>query len=604
MKKLLYFLTSLIFIAASSSNISATSSQGDLSDDILTGKDIKMTAESIISQMGSDNYREGEVLVKFRSGVQASSSLKVHDAVGASAVKRYAGVSNLELVELPEGLSVKDAVVQYMSDPNVEYAEPNYVRHVAAVKPIIPNDTYFRDQWALRNTGSYAGGTRGADIEAAKAWTVSVGNPNVVVAVLDTGIDFTHADLAGNIWRNLGETSCNDGIDNDGNGFIDDCIGWDFTTCDQFADNNDTCVAPKTRSDDPMDDNGHGTHVAGIIGAVGNNGNGTSGVMWTVQLMPIKVLNEFGQGQDSDIIAGIDYAILERSRGVYIVAINASFGGSSFSQAVLEAIQRANDTGILFVAAAGNGINNDGLASNNDLIPFYPASYNLPNIISVAATDQDDRRVPFSNFGLNSVHVAAPGVYIWSTVPTWWSEFFGFGILEFMEGTSMAAPHVSGLAGLLFGYYNGFQNTAFDHSQVRQTILNYVDRKPTLEGWIQTGGRINAYRSISSLLAPTILKVKSASSSAIRLKWRDNATGETGYKVERSTDGTNFTEIRTLSANTKSCIDSTVTEDTTYFYRVRAFNDIPGVGAANTFSFYSNTVSASATRKSLWVSAP
>jgi subtilisin family serine protease len=586
MKKLLYLLMSLILVAASGSNGFASGTDG-----------IKITAQSIISQMGSGNYKEGELLVKFKSGVVTSSSLKIHKTMNASVIRRYTTVPELQHVQLPNGLSVQDAIKQYMSDPNVEYAEPNYIRHIASIKSIIPNDTYFRDQWALRNMGRYAYGTHGADISASRAWTISVGSHDVVVAVLDTGIDFTHSDLVGNIWINLGETNCNDGIDNDGNGFIDDCIGWDFTTCAKFKDDG-TCEITKLPGNDPMDDFGHGTHVAGIIGAVGNNGNGVSGVMWTTQLMPLKILNGDGQGQDSDIIAGIDYAIIEKNRGVNIVAINASFGGGGFDQALSDEIQKANDAGIIFVAAAGNG-GDDGIGDNNDLAPFYPASFNLPNIISVAATDQDDRRVPFSNFGLNSVHVAAPGEYILSTVPN--NMVSDFSDKEFFQGTSMAAPHVAGLAGLLFSFYDGIHNTLFNSAQVRQTILNYVDKKPTLVGWIQTGGRINAFRSISSLLAPTNLRVRSASSSAIRLKWTDNATGETGYSVERSTDGITFTSIKTLPANTKSFTDTTVTRGTTYTYRVRAFNDIPSVSAANTFSFPSNPVSATALGKGLFL---
>jgi subtilisin family serine protease len=587
MKKLLYLLMSLIFVAASGGNISADSSSDSLKAGATGTDSIKMTAQSIISQMGSGNYKEGELLVKFRSGTEVSSSQSLNNALGASLIKGYAVMPDMEHVKLPQGLSVQDAIRQYMSDPDVEYAEPNYIRHIAAV---IPNDTYFKNQWALRNTGRYAYGTRRADISAIDAWNISVGNHDVVVAVLDTGIDYTHADLSGNIWTNSGETSCVDGIDNEGNGFIDDCIGWDFTTCAVFNDNG-SCAITKLPGNDPMDDYGHGTHVAGIIGAAGNNGNGVSGVMWTVQLMPIKVLNSYGQGQDSDIIAGIDYAVIMKQRGVNVGVINASLGGGGFSQALSDEIQKANDAGILFVAAAGNG-SNDGIGDDNDLMPFYPASYNLPNIISVAATDQDDRRVPFSNFGPNSVHVAAPGVYIWSTVPSWWTECQGYGVLTTMEGTSMAAPQVSGLAGLLFGYYDGIHNTLFDNHQVRQTILNYVDEKPTLNGWIQTGGRINAYRSISSLLAPTKLRVRSASSAAVRLRWRDNATGETGYIIERSTDGVTFTAIGVLAANSRFFDDTAVTRDTTYIYRVRAFNDISN-------SFPSNAVSATATGRRL-----
>jgi subtilisin family serine protease len=580
MKKLIYILMAAVLISCG--NIATAG----ISSDTSKGADgTKLTAQSILSGIGDAEYVQGELLVKFRPGVSKSSAIQVHRTMGASVINKFSS-ADIEYVKLPEDLSVRDAIQEYMSDPDVEYAEPNYIRHIASRNKVIPNDTYFKNQWGLRNRGKYAYGTGKADISATMAWTTSVGNHNVVVAVLDTGIDYTHPDLVGNIWTNSGETSCVDGIDNEGNGFIDDCIGWDFTTCAMFNANG-TCAITKLRGNDPMDDDGHGTHVAGIIGAVGNNGNGVSGVMWTVQLMPVKVLNSYGQGQDSDIIAGIDYTVLMRQRGADIAVINASFGGGGFDQALSDAIQSANSAGILFVAAAGNG-SDDGVGDNNDLSPFYPASYDIPNIISVAATDQDDRRVPFSNFGPNSVHVAAPGVYIWSTVPSWWSEYDGYGFLEAEEGTSMAAPHVSGLAGLLAGYYDGANNTLFTASQIKASILQYVDALPSLEGWIQTGGRINAYRSISSLLAPTKLKVRSAPVHAVKLKWQDNATGETGYSVERSTDGVTFTPIGVLPANSRFFTDTAITGGTTYIYRVRAFNGISD-------SFPSNAVSATPT---------
>ena len=240
---------------------------------------VKVTAQSIIDRMEQGKYKEGELIVKFKSGITAASSAAVHKAAGASVVKRYAMVPNLERIKLPQGTSVKDAVMSYMANPDVEYAEPNYIAHKLSV---IPNDTFFGNQWSLQNLGTYAGGTAGADISATDAWSVSTGNHNVVVAVLDTGVDYTHPDLVGNIWTNSGETSCTDGIDNDHNLKIDDCKGWNFVTCIEFDDED--CVTPGVENNDPFDDDGHGTHVAGTIGAVGFNNLGVTGVMMSVQV--------------------------------------------------------------------------------------------------------------------------------------------------------------------------------------------------------------------------------------------------------------------------------------------------------------------------------
>lgn len=553
-KRYFLYLFLIIFIASCGSqqvaDFSGDSSQKKSSQNV--------TLQSILSEMGKARYVEGEILVKFRSGVLTTQSLKVHQGIGARSLRVFTTIPGLEHVKLPEGLSVRDAIVRYMSDPAVEYAEPNYFVKMDA----IPNDTYFNRQWSLYNTGTFAGGTAGADIKAVEAWDIKTGDSGIVVAILDTGIDYTHEDLINNIWRNPGESSCNDGVDSDGNGYIDDCIGWDFTTCSQFnPDPPYNCITPKPRDNDPMDDNGHGTHVAGIIGARGNNARGIAGVMWNVKLMPLKVLNMSGEGAYADLIAGIDYAVTMKWRGVNIKVLNASLGGYAFSQALYEAIDRARNADILFVAAAGN----DGV--NTDMEPHYPASFNLPNIISVAATDQNDRRASFSNFGTNTVHVGAPGVYILSTVPN-----NGYEEMEFLLGTSMATPHVSGIAGLLSSYY-----TNFNYYQIRQTIFRYVDVKDPsfgLSGWVATGGRVNAYRALSSLLIPTGLTATAKSSREITLSWADNATGEDGYRVERKTYGDDYRVIATLSPNSTSYTDSGLSASTTYFYRVIAFNNI------------------------------
>lgn len=551
--RIIYLIVALFLVSCGSERVADISSTAPKE----TSTQRVVTVQSILAEMEKGRYVDGEVLVKFRSGVVASQSLKVHQGIDASVLKRFTIVPNLEHVRLPDGVSVRDAVIKYMSDPNVEYAEPNYIRRIAKT----PNDTYFAQQWALHNTGSFANGTPDADIDAPEAWDIKTGSSSIVVAVIDTGIDYNHEDLIDNIWRNQAE-NCLDGIDNDGNGYVDDCLGWDFTTCSKFDPNPPySCITAKSRDNDPWDDNGHGTHVAGIIGARGDNGRGVSGVMWDVRLMPLKVLNADGYGTEGDIISGIEYAVMMKNRGANIKVINASLGGYSYSQAQYDAIASANTSGILFVVAAGN----EGF--NNDSTPFYPASYNLPNIISVAATDQNDRMASFSNFGTNTVHVGAPGVYILSTVPN-----NGYEQMEFYMGTSMAAPHVSGLVGLLYTYY-----TNFNHNQIRSTILRYVDIKDPsygLNGWTKTGGRINAYRAISSLLIPSNLTAAAASSTSITLSWKDNATGEDGYRIERKVSGGSYATIKTLGPNATSYTDSGLSPSTTYFYRVIAYNDI------------------------------
>lgn len=544
---LLILLMSLFLLSCGSdktSNVSSTSSS-----ELTSNK--KLDAQSIISQMEKSKYIEGEVLVKFKSGTLTASSLKTHQSIGAKVLKSFKIVPNLELVKLPANTSLKDAVIKYMADPLVEYAEPNYIRRVSAT---IPNDQYFHQQWALHNTGTFASGSAGADIKAVQAWDVHTGNGEIVIAVLDTGIDYNHAEFSGNIWINTGEIP-NNGIDDDGNGKIDDWRGWNF-----FSNNNNS-----------NDDHGHGTFVSGIIGAKGNNLIGIAGMMWNVKIMPLKFLDRNGEGTIADEIAAIQYAI---SKGAKI--INASYSGGSFSQAENDAIVSANTAGILVMAAAGNG-GNDDIGDNNDFFPEYPASYNLPNILAIAATDQNDRIASFSNFGLNSVHVAAPGVYILSTVPT---SIFPSGY-DFSLGTSASTPHVSGLTGLLYSYY-----AHFTPSQIRSTILRYVDVLPSLSGFIQTGGRINAYKAISSLLVPTGLNAIATSVTQISLSWVDNATGEDGYKVERKEASGSFSQIASISANATSYTDSGIKDGTSYTYRVRAFNTIPAD------SVYSNEAAA------------
>ncbi|MGY8770866.1 MAG: S8 family serine peptidase, partial [Pirellulales bacterium] len=353
-----------------------------------------------------------------------------------------------------------DAVSQWLDQNDVvESFEPN------ALLPnqTVPNDTEFNSLWGLDNTGQ-SGGTIDADIDATEAWEITTGTSGNVVAVIDTGIDYTHPDLISSIWVNPGEIAGN-GIDDDENGFVDDIHGFDFI-------NNDG---------DPMDDNSHGTHVAGTIAAAGNNSAGITGVAPETSVMALKFLGANGSGSTSDAIRALNYATMMKSLySVNVVATNNSWGGGDYSQALYNAIKASGDADILFVAAAGN------MGTNNDTAPQYPAGYGLDNVISVAATDHNDQLASFSNYGATSVDLAAPGVDILSTVP-------GGGYASY-SGTSMATPHVSGVIALAYAV-----NNSVSMDQVKKAILGGVDVVDSLQNVVSTDGRLNAVNTLQQL---------------------------------------------------------------------------------------------------------
>ncbi len=333
-----------------------------------------------------------------------------------------------------------------------------------------PNDPSLWRLYGLNNYGQ-SGGTTDADLDAPEAWDITTGSRDVVIGVIDSGVDINHPDLAANIWVNPGETP-NNGIDDDGNGFIDDVNGWDF-----YDDDNT-----------PNDGNGHGTHVAGTIGAVGNNNSGIAGVNWEVSILPLRFLGNDGSGWTSDAVAAVNYAtMLKRDFGINVAATNNSWGGGGYSRTLDRAIEAANDQGIMFVAAAGNQ------GTNNDANPSYPTNYSSPNVISVAALNRNDNLASFSNYGATTVDVGAPGVSIYSTLP---ENLYGS-----FSGTSMAAPHVAGVVGLLNAAKPGISVT-----EVNNAILNTVDPLQSLNGKTLTGGRVNAASALTSLLGqlPTI----------------------------------------------------------------------------------------------------
>ncbi|MDF1553162.1 MAG: S8 family serine peptidase, partial [Deferrisomatales bacterium] len=347
-------------------------------------------------------YVPGEVLVEYRAAVRDQAALRHRERHGYQTLRRFRTIGAQHL-KLPPETTVEEALAILRADPDVVYAEPNYYRHAH----LLPNDTAFGLLWGLRNTGqavdSYSG-TPDADIDADLAWDVTTGEGDVVVAVIDTGLDFAHPDLAANLWTNPGEIPGN-GVDDDGNGYVDDVHGWDFVEDDN---------APY-----PNDANGHGTHVAGTIAAVGNDDTGVAGVSWGARILPLRYLDAYGYGPTSDAILAIEYASAMDAR-----VINNSWGGGGFNQALLDAI---NASPAVVVCSAGNS------GADTDAVPHYPGAYPSPNIVTVAATDQDDGLAPFSNYGATSVDLGAPGTNIYSAAPgrrTLWADDFDDGALD------------------------------------------------------------------------------------------------------------------------------------------------------------------------------
>ena len=402
----------------------------------------------------TNETKEGEILVRFKDSVSPADRDASHPRRGNLKLRELKRSGVHQVLVSPEQ-TLEAALASYRNDPGVAYAEPNY----AIQAMVTPNEPAFNQLWGLNNTGQTLG-VPGADIRALSAWGITTGSSNVVVMVIDSGVDYTHPDLAANIWVNPGEIP-GDGIDNDGNGYIDDVYGIDVVNGDS----------------DPKDDYGHGTHVAGTIGAVGNNSLGVVGVNWNVKILPCKILDALGGGSIADAVTCLEYARELKARGVNIVATNNSYGGlAPFSQTMRDAIDAQRD--ILFVAAAGN------FGIDNDTVDFFPANFKAPNVISVAATDKSDLMPDFTDFGRRTVHIGAPGVEITSTVP--------FNNYLSANGTSMAAPHVAGLAALLKA-----QTPSRDWRAIKNLLLSGGDVKPALTNKTITGRRLNAANAMT-----------------------------------------------------------------------------------------------------------
>ncbi|MDZ7364183.1 MAG: S8 family serine peptidase [candidate division KSB1 bacterium] len=474
----------------------------------------------------------GQLIVKYKASVEENVIQNSLQEAGLRVIRSsealgvFLCATNVVTVQ-----AAIDAVQACQADPNIEYVEPNYYlyaietmaeREPFALKqgsPRVPNDPRFGELWNMRNSND-------ADIDGPEAWATQTGSNDVLVAIIDTGIDYNHEDLQEQMWRNPGESGNgkeNNGVDDDNNGYQDDYRGWNFV-----FDNND-----------PYDNNGHGTHCAGVVGAVGNNGRGIAGVNWRVKMMAIKFLDQNGSGTTQDAAEAIIYATKMGAK-----VLSNSWGGGENSRTLQDAIQFASDRGVLFIAAAGNE------SSNTDRVANYPSTYNVPNVVAVASSDRNDALSSFSNYGRYTVDLAAPGSSILSAQP--------LNRYQLLSGTSMATPHVAGVAALIWAQY-----PTLTMHQVLVRLLGSTDRKNAFIGRMVTGGRLNAANAFSTnpLIAFTT-----------DLPYTNNTVGP--YKVNTSAvdDGaiTNVKLVYSVNGATSDSVNMTSIGNDSYTA------DIPG----------------------------
>jgi subtilisin family serine protease len=464
-------------------------------------------------------YRDDQILIQPKAGIGQAALNVFHQARKSEVVRTFEGIGRLQVVRVPKGETVQSLIGQYQKSGLVEFAEPDYTIYAATA----PNDPKYTNGtlWGLNNYGQNSG-TPGADIHATNAWDVLTSASNIVVAVMDSGINYTHEDLAANMWVSP----------------LDGSHGWNAVATNNL----------------PLDDGGHGSLVAGVLGAVGNNGKGVVGVAWQVQMMACKCLTSAGTGSDSDLIACIDYA---RTNGARI--INASLDSTGYSQALSNAIVAVRNAGIIFVASAGNG--NPGV--NIDASPTYPACYQIDNIITVAYTTRNDALGFLSNYGATNVDLAAPGDEVYSTSSGATNAYYPpFNFIK-IAGTSFSAPCVSGACALLLAQY-----PADTYRDTIARLLGSTDPLSSLAGKCRTGGRLNLCRALRTI---RVAPIPTGSGAPFELRVAGGLSRTCVVQV--STDLASWSPVFTNTTSADGTFvftDSQSTDLMTQFYRAVA----------------------------------